>query len=167
MGADGGRALVEAGTGGAVVVCPHAPAVMVVPSKIEANKSLPLAADPVFSRLRFCAFCFGSGHDFSGATTRPKMIRALAPAPVKPARVRIGRFCPAVLVRVRVSGQKKEQGLKPNRVWAFTARLKSCPDTKPNVASVESIAYCADFPVPSVAESSLCLALTIRSSVRC
>jgi hypothetical protein len=48
------------------------------------------------------------------------MVRALAPATAKSARN---------------SNAKKAQGLKPDSFAAFTARLKSCPDTKQKSAA--------------------------------
>jgi hypothetical protein len=42
---------------------------------------------------------------------------------------------------------RKAQGLKPESFLDFTARLKSCPDTKPNLLRVENIVHSGDFQV--------------------
>ena len=44
-------------------------------------------------------------------------------------------------VQLRYSAKKKPQGLKPSSVLGLAARLKSCPDTKPNRVSLENIVF--------------------------
>jgi hypothetical protein len=56
---------------------------------------------------------------------RHKTVRALAPATAKSARN---------------SNLKKAQRLKPTHFDAFTARLKSCPDTKQNLVAEPRLA---------------------------
>jgi hypothetical protein len=99
-------------------------------------------AEENLSGLAFFALYQGTT---SVVPPRAKMIRALAPARAKLAP-NASSEASAIALQFHVFGQQKAQGLKPNLVWAFMARLKSCPDTKPNVVSVEGIAYSADFP---------------------
>ncbi len=119
---------------------------------------MPVAAALMLCIRALCRLrknsCFVSGHGFSRAVQSYGYEGFSPCAFIFIASVAWGAHC-SELSWGSISHAGAWQGLKPNSLSSFTARLKSCPDTKPNTASNSRwFAFDCDLPAGSQLEEA-------------